>query len=215
MGRVVKPKRKRATSHQVHRLNEVFARTFFPSSELRLSLALDLGMTPRTVQIWFQNKRQGWRSEHNKSIPRNMNREISELKAAQEAAAKEEQEENSRHGYVKSKETKDEEEEEEDEEEVDDSHNIPPTKPTSDTKDGIKISEITEEFRPQKLEEPQAPQQTDANDNVKLEFNTEMSVDVTAKLPRQEEREVRKGDVKGMKTKTQDNQPEESLAHSL
>uniref|UniRef100_A0A060TA12 ARAD1D19624p n=1 Tax=Blastobotrys adeninivorans TaxID=409370 RepID=A0A060TA12_BLAAD len=73
--RHVKPKRKRATSYQVNKLNQVFEQTFFPSSELRLSLAMELGMTPRTVQIWFQNKRQVWRSEHNRSIPRKGSRQ--------------------------------------------------------------------------------------------------------------------------------------------
>ncbi|KAK9322532.1 hypothetical protein V1517DRAFT_133164 [Lipomyces orientalis] len=59
----LKPKRKRATQHQVNRLNEVFQQTFFPSTEQRLELSRELGMTPRTVQIWFQNRRQGWRAE--------------------------------------------------------------------------------------------------------------------------------------------------------
>lgn len=69
-GRAVKPKRKRATPEQTNRLNEVFAETFFPTSDQRMDLAMELGMTPRTVQIWFQNKRQGWRSEHRRPIPR-------------------------------------------------------------------------------------------------------------------------------------------------
>ncbi|KAG5365420.1 Homeobox protein [Yarrowia sp. C11] len=66
-----KPKRRRATSYQVARLNEVFEQTFFPSSEQRLDLAKELNMTPRIVQIWFQNKRQGWKSEHKRPVPRN------------------------------------------------------------------------------------------------------------------------------------------------
>ena len=82
--RPVKPKRKRATSQQVNKLNEVFEQTFFPSSEVRLNLAMELGMTPRTVQIWFQNKRQGWRSEHNKSVPRDLNVQMAMAAAAVE-----------------------------------------------------------------------------------------------------------------------------------
>lgn len=69
-GRSVKPKRKRATADQIHRLNQVFDKTFFPTSDQRILLAQELGMTPRTVQIWFQNKRQGWRSEHRRPVPR-------------------------------------------------------------------------------------------------------------------------------------------------
>ncbi|CDO57919.1 hypothetical protein DV113_004358 [Geotrichum candidum] len=68
--RGVKPKRKRATADQINRLNQVFEQTFFPTSDQRLDLAQELGMTPRTVQIWFQNKRQGWRSEHRRPVPR-------------------------------------------------------------------------------------------------------------------------------------------------
>lgn len=142
MCRVVKPKRKRATSHQVNRLNEVFAQTFFPSSELRLSLALDLGMTPRTVQIWFQNKRQGWRSEHNKSVSRNMNREISELNAAQEAAMKEEQEEGIGAGVDESGGVIVEEPESKDDEVTSPAER---RKPSSASTDGIKISEVVQE----------------------------------------------------------------------
>lgn len=69
--RPVKPKRKRATTYQLARLNETFNQTCFPSSEQRLNLALELGMTPRTVQIWFQNKRQGWRTESSRSRDEN------------------------------------------------------------------------------------------------------------------------------------------------
>ncbi|KAJ2492017.1 hypothetical protein IWW47_004996, partial [Coemansia sp. RSA 2052] len=59
--RPIKGKRKRANAQQLDVLNKVFASTSFPSTELRNRLARDLGMTPRTVQIWFQNKRQASR----------------------------------------------------------------------------------------------------------------------------------------------------------
>ncbi|KAK7204516.1 Homeodomain-like protein [Myxozyma melibiosi] len=59
----IKPKRKRATPFQATRLEEVLQQTHFPSTELRLELARELGMTPRTVQIWFQNRRQAHRAE--------------------------------------------------------------------------------------------------------------------------------------------------------
>ncbi|KAJ2745453.1 hypothetical protein GGI20_002160 [Coemansia sp. BCRC 34301] len=59
--RPIKGKRKRANAHQLDVLNKVFSKTSFPSTELRNRLARDLGMTPRTVQIWFQNKRQASR----------------------------------------------------------------------------------------------------------------------------------------------------------
>lgn len=54
----VKPKRKRANSYQLKVLKETFQQTPFPSSEARRKLAQELGMTPRSVQIWFQNQRQ-------------------------------------------------------------------------------------------------------------------------------------------------------------
>lgn len=54
-------KRKRATASQTQTLQNVFARTAFPSTALREALARSLGMRPRTVQIWFQNKRQATR----------------------------------------------------------------------------------------------------------------------------------------------------------
>ncbi|RKP34842.1 Homeodomain-like protein, partial [Dimargaris cristalligena] len=61
---VLKAKRKRATPEQVHVLNQVFEQTYFPSTEVRRQLALQLSMTPRTVQIWFQNKRQALRTRN-------------------------------------------------------------------------------------------------------------------------------------------------------
>ncbi|CAO3664569.1 unnamed protein product [Umbelopsis vinacea] len=58
----IKAKRKRASAGQLDVLNQVFTQTFFPSTEMRNELAKQLGMSPRTVQIWFQNKRQSIRT---------------------------------------------------------------------------------------------------------------------------------------------------------
>lgn len=54
----IKPKRKRANLHQLQRLREVFQQAPFPTADCRRTLAAQLGMTPRSVQIWFQNQRQ-------------------------------------------------------------------------------------------------------------------------------------------------------------
>ncbi|KAI8067849.1 Homeodomain-like protein [Gongronella butleri] len=58
----LKAKRKRASPSQLSVLNKVFSQTYFPSTEMRIELGKQLGMSPRTVQIWFQNKRQSLRS---------------------------------------------------------------------------------------------------------------------------------------------------------
>ena len=57
-GAAIKAKRKRASARQVEILRQAFAQNPFPSSETRRRLAEELGMTPRSVQIWFQNQRQ-------------------------------------------------------------------------------------------------------------------------------------------------------------
>jgi hypothetical protein len=54
----VKAKRKRANPSQLSVLNAAFERSYFPSTEERLRLSKQCRMCPRTVQIWFQNKRQ-------------------------------------------------------------------------------------------------------------------------------------------------------------
>ncbi|CAL1707589.1 unnamed protein product [Somion occarium] len=59
---LIKPKRKRATADQLKVLNQMYDRTAFPSTEERVALAKQLGMSPRSVQIWFQNKRQAQRT---------------------------------------------------------------------------------------------------------------------------------------------------------
>lgn len=52
-----KPKRKRANDWQLQVLNKVFDQVAFPTANVRKELAQLLGMTPRSVQIWFQNRR--------------------------------------------------------------------------------------------------------------------------------------------------------------
>lgn len=48
----IKKKRKRADAAQLKILNDVYARTAFPSTEERQQLAKTLDMSPRSVQIW-------------------------------------------------------------------------------------------------------------------------------------------------------------------
>ncbi|KAI9299711.1 Homeodomain-like protein, partial [Cunninghamella echinulata] len=64
----LKAKRRRANSKQLQILNQVFERTFFPSTQMRAELGRQLGMSPRTVQIWFQNKRQAMRTREKQRL---------------------------------------------------------------------------------------------------------------------------------------------------
>ncbi|KAJ7281327.1 hypothetical protein C8J57DRAFT_1500033 [Mycena rebaudengoi] len=64
----VKKKRKRADTAPLRVLNETYVRTAFPSTEERLALTKALEMSPRSVQIWFQNKRQSmWQTNRQSS----------------------------------------------------------------------------------------------------------------------------------------------------
>ena len=60
---MLKAKRKRASWQQVQILNAVSEKTLFPSTDLRIALGRELRMAPRTVQIWFQNRRQLLKSQ--------------------------------------------------------------------------------------------------------------------------------------------------------
>ncbi|KAF8577310.1 homeobox-domain-containing protein [Ramaria rubella] len=62
---LIKKKRKRADANQLRVLNATYQRTAFPSTQERESLAKELDMSPRSVQIWFQNKRQSMRQSRN------------------------------------------------------------------------------------------------------------------------------------------------------
>uniref|UniRef100_A0A6B2LJU6 Homeobox domain-containing protein n=1 Tax=Arcella intermedia TaxID=1963864 RepID=A0A6B2LJU6_9EUKA len=50
-------KRFRTTPHQLQVLEKTYEADKMPSLALREDLAQKLGMTPRRVQVWFQNKR--------------------------------------------------------------------------------------------------------------------------------------------------------------
>ena len=58
----VKAKRKRANPYQLDRLQRAYDLNPFPSNEERQYLANELGMSPNSVRIWYQNKRQALRN---------------------------------------------------------------------------------------------------------------------------------------------------------
>ena len=60
---IIKPKRKRANSQQLSSLLELYQKNSFPSTNDRIRLARKIGMDPRSVQIWFQNRRQSDRHQ--------------------------------------------------------------------------------------------------------------------------------------------------------
>ncbi|OWZ67024.1 hypothetical protein AYX14_05831 [Cryptococcus neoformans] len=63
-----KSPRKRTNDVQLAMLSEVFRRTQYPSTEERDELAKQLGMTSRSVQIWFQNRRRAVKVDQQSAI---------------------------------------------------------------------------------------------------------------------------------------------------
>lgn len=57
-----------ANDVQLAMLSEVFRRTQYPSTEERDELAKQLGMTSRSVQIWFQNRRRAVKVDQQSAI---------------------------------------------------------------------------------------------------------------------------------------------------
>ena len=51
-------KRVQITNHHLKELNSVFEKNEFPNKATRILLAKKLDLSPRSIQIWFQNKRQ-------------------------------------------------------------------------------------------------------------------------------------------------------------
>nr|ODN80271.1 hypothetical protein L203_05859 [Cryptococcus depauperatus CBS 7841] len=66
----LKSPRKRADDVQLAVLSEVFQRTSYPTTEEREELAKQLGMTSRSVQIWFQNRRRAVKVDQQSAIQR-------------------------------------------------------------------------------------------------------------------------------------------------
>ena len=57
-----KPLRKRIGYHQIFELKALFDSGIrFPNKSLREKLGDKLGLTPRTIQVWFQNRRQNFK----------------------------------------------------------------------------------------------------------------------------------------------------------
>ncbi|ORX67858.1 homeobox, partial [Linderina pennispora] len=58
-----KAKRKRITQRQFEVLQGAFLVRDTPSHEVRAALAAQLDMSPREVQVWFQNRRAKYNRE--------------------------------------------------------------------------------------------------------------------------------------------------------
>jgi Homeodomain len=54
----IKKKRQRTSKEQLQALNQLFEVSDLPTSKQRQELGDKIGMSPRSVQVWFQNKRQ-------------------------------------------------------------------------------------------------------------------------------------------------------------
>ncbi|KIR27681.1 hypothetical protein I309_03303 [Cryptococcus deuterogattii LA55] len=66
----IKSPRKRANDVQLAALSDAFRRTHYPSTKERHELAMQLGMTSRSVQIWFQNRRRAVKVDQESAIQR-------------------------------------------------------------------------------------------------------------------------------------------------
>lgn len=62
-----KKKRRRTSPDQLRILISTFVRCPMPSYQMRVDLANKLGMTPRSVQVWFQNRRAKEKTDMKKS----------------------------------------------------------------------------------------------------------------------------------------------------
>lgn len=63
-----KHKRRKPSKIQTQVLNAVFSHTCFPSTKVRTDLSRELDMSMRSVQVWFQNRRQSLRHKKNQNV---------------------------------------------------------------------------------------------------------------------------------------------------
>ncbi|XP_009778533.1 homeobox-leucine zipper protein HDG11-like [Nicotiana sylvestris] len=57
----------RHTAHQIQRLEAVFKECPHPDEKSRLQLSRDLGLAPRQIKFWFQNRRTQLKSQHERA----------------------------------------------------------------------------------------------------------------------------------------------------
>ncbi|KAK4370764.1 hypothetical protein RND71_010239 [Anisodus tanguticus] len=57
----------RHTAHQIQRLEAVFKECPHPEEKTRLQLSRELGLAPRQIKFWFQNRRTQWKSQHERA----------------------------------------------------------------------------------------------------------------------------------------------------
>ncbi|XP_059300066.1 homeobox-leucine zipper protein HDG11-like isoform X1 [Lycium ferocissimum] len=57
----------RHTAHQIQRLETVFKECPHPDEKTRLQLSRDLGLAPRQIKFWFQNRRTQLKSQHERA----------------------------------------------------------------------------------------------------------------------------------------------------
>ena len=81
-----KRKRMRMTPEQLRVLQKAFAHNRMPTANFRAVLAKRLGMTSRSVQIWFQNRRAKVKQNSKEETP-NSTRESSPAEMAEEAGS--------------------------------------------------------------------------------------------------------------------------------
>ena len=62
-----KKKRRRTSPEQLRILVNTFLRYPMPSLQMRVELSKKLGMTPRAVQVWFQNRRAKEKMDHKRA----------------------------------------------------------------------------------------------------------------------------------------------------
>ncbi|XP_076882427.1 homeobox-leucine zipper protein ATHB-22-like [Bidens hawaiensis] len=69
-------KKKRLTSEQLEALENIFQEEKKPDPETKMKLAHDLGMQPRQIAVWFQNRRARWKTKQLEYMYDNLKQEF-------------------------------------------------------------------------------------------------------------------------------------------